>query len=516
MGKVYGIDLGTTYSCIATINDYGKPEVINNQDSSPVTPSVVAFEESGNVSVGEAAKSQLESDPQNVCSTIKREIGKRDYNFIAFGKEYSPETISSLILKKIVKDAQEVSGSEVKDVVITCPAYFGMDQRDATKKAGILAGLNVLEVLNEPTAAAISYGIDVNTPQTVMVYDLGGGTFDVTIINVSSGEIRVVATGGDHQLGGKNWDEKIIKYAVDKFCAATGSSEDDIYSNLEMMGELELKAEAVKQQLTQKDKAIIKVNSEKIEITRDIFDDITKDLLTATIDMTRSTMKDAEEKGTQKYDKILLVGGSTRMKQVMERLKKEFPSTPIEFCDPDQSVAKGAAIEAARIVANLANEKGDKGAIPPGFQNKKLRIINVLSQSIAEEFYDPDKREHYIVNIIKKNTELPHDCVSTCYTVEDGQTGVRIRILENASSDYNVDESICSDVVQDVLKFPKPMPKGTPVETTFHFTEEGLLTITSTHKESGASLTMEAKLVNSLTEKQMEEEQEKIAGLTIM
>lgn len=238
MAKVFGIDLGTTYSCIAFVNDYGKAEVVNNQDSSPITPSVVAFEEGGNVSVGNAAKETLKSDPDNVCTTIKRQMGKRDYTFNAFGNEYTPEAISALILQKVTNDASQILGEEVKNVVITCPAYFGLSEREATKNAGEIARLNVLGILNEPTAAAISYGMQVDTPQTVMVYDLGGGTFDVTVIKVENGTIQVVATGGDHMLGGKDWDNTIREYVVNTYCEQTGESSDSIYDDNETMGDL--------------------------------------------------------------------------------------------------------------------------------------------------------------------------------------------------------------------------------------------------------------------------------------
>lgn len=528
MSKIFGIDLGTTYSCIAYVNEYGVAEVVNNQDSSPVTPSVVAFEEGGAVSVGSAAKETLNSDPDNVCSTIKRQMGKRDYMFNAFGKEYSPEAISSLILKKLTKDAGEVLGEEVKNVVITCPAYFGLDERDATKKAGEIAGLNVLGILNEPTAAAISYGMQVDNPQTVMVYDLGGGTFDVTIIKVGNGKIQVVATGGDHMMGGKDWDDAIREYAINTYCEQTGESSDSIYDDSEIMGDLELKAETAKKQLTQKEKAIIKLNGEKIEITRDLFNDKTKDQLESTITKTHETMEDAAKKGVTEYDKILLVGGSTRMLQVMDRLKQEFPNTPIEFCDPDQSVAKGAAIYGINMAAFSQSEgeskisEEEKAEIKKnpvffgdGKQPKPIDVENVISQSIAVKLICEDGKEH-IVNQIFKNTEIP--CVHELHagTQQANQTTVKIEIFENASNDEYVEEELCKPLVDGELgPLPENLPAHAPIDVVFKIDENGLLSIDAEHKPSGATKHLEVNLQNALTQKELEEEKEKVSGLSM-
>ncbi len=527
MAKIFGIDLGTTYSCIAYVNDYGMPEVISNKESSPVTPSVVAFEEGGAVSVGNAAKETLNSDPQNVCTTIKRQMGKRDFMFNAFGTDYTPETISALILKKLAKDAGEVLKEEVKDVVITCPAYFGLDERDATKKAGQIAGFNVLAVLNEPTAAAISYGMQVDNPQTVMVYDLGGGTFDVTIIKVENGKIRVVATGGDHELGGKDWDEVIRQYVIEKYCEATGDSEDSIYDDMEAMGDLELKAETAKKLLTQKDKAVVKLNGEKIEISREQFDEKTGALLESTIKKTHETMEDAAKKGVASYDKILLVGGSTRMPQVDARLRQEFPNIPIEFCDPDQSVAKGAAIYGINKAVFIFEEGEDKKAIQsnPIFQfgsgkGKALEIVNVISQSIAVRLRCEDKQMH-IVNQIYKNTEIPCQQVLYAGTDEANQTTVHIEIFENSSAERYVEEEQCKPLVDGELgPLPANLPANAPINVVFNIDESGLLSIDAEYKPDGAAEAsvkkhLEVNLQNALTQKEFEEEMKKVSGLRV-
>ncbi len=539
MEKIFGIDLGTTYSCIAYVNEYGQPEVVNNQDSSPVTPSVVAFEEGGNVSVGAAAKETLNSDPEHVCSTIKRQMGKRDFKFYAFDQEYNPEGISALILTKLTKDASEVLGEEVKNVVITCPAYFGLEERDATKKAGEIAGLNVLGILNEPTAAAISYGLQIENPQTVMVYDLGGGTFDVTIIKVESGSIQVVATGGDHMMGGKDWDDAIRQHVISTYCDQTGESMESVYCDNEIMGDLELKAETAKKQLTQKDKATIKLNSVKVEITREQFDQMTHDLLESTITKTRETMDEAAKHGVTQYDKILLVGGSTRMLQVKERLEKEFSNIPIEFCDPDQSVAKGAAIfglnQAAFYVPDPIGGEGGDAAEPaiseaaqeeikknPIFQfgggsgqAKAINIVNVISQSIAVKLFCSDNQEH-IVNQILKNTQVPCDHTLNAGTHVANQTAVTIEIYENGSSDEWVDENLCKLLVDGELgPLPENLPENEPIDVVFKIDANGLLSIDAVHPASGVTKHMEVSLQNSLTQQELEEEKAKIGGLRV-
>ena len=507
MAKIFGIDLGTTYSCISYVDEYGRPVVVTNQESSPVTPSVVAFEEGGNVSVGQAAKGKLETDPSNVCSAIKRQMGRRDYTFTAFGQDYSPEAISSMILSKLAKDAGEILGEEVKDVVITCPAYFGMDEREATKQAGILAGLNVLDIINEPTAAAFSYGLSLETPQTVMVYDLGGGTFDVTIIRVANGEIRVVATGGDPQLGGKDWDDAIREFVIGKYAEMTGESTDTIYDDMEVMGDLELKAESAKKQLTLTNSAAIRLKGKKIEFTKEEFDQQTQALLESSIAMMHEAMDAAAAKGVTAFDKVLLVGGSTRMTQIKARLKTEFPSTPIEFCDPDQSVSKGAALYGITLKQPLSIGGG---------QAKKPILINVISHSVAIKLIVDDNGTEKIVNQIYKQTELPHTKPLQVGTVVENQTSVYMEFFENNSDDEYVPEDMCKPLIQGELgPLPDHLPKGAPIELLFNITEQGLLTIDAKDLTGGATKHLEVQLQNVLSKEELEAEKKKVSGLRI-
>lgn len=527
MAKIFGIDLGTTYSCISYVDEFGKPEVVINKDHSPVTPSVVAFENGDHSFVGQAAKETLITDPANVCSTIKRQMGKKDYTFTAFGKDYSPQTISSFILKKLAQDTGEVLGEEVKDVVITCPAYFGMDEREATKQAGDLAGLNVLAIINEPTAAAISYGLNIENPQTVMVYDLGGGTFDVTIIQVANREIRVIATGGDHQLGGKDWDDAIRDYVIGKYAEMTGESTDSIYDDMEVMGDLELKAEKAKTQLTDKNSTVIRLNGQKIEITREEFEQQTKSLLESSIAKMHDTMDAAAAKGVTSFDKVLLVGGSSFMPQVKERLLVEFPSTPIDFCDPNQSVAKGAAIYGINIAAfPVAADDAPKPTVEVDTNNpifhigggrpQAIKIVNVISHCVAVKLLVDDNGTEKIVNQIYKNTEIPLTVSRQFGTAVENQTSVYMEFFENDSEDEYVPEEWCRPLIQDELgPLPDHLPKNSPIEFLFNITEQGLLTIDVKDLTGGATKHLEVQLQNVLSKEELEAERKKISGMRI-
>lgn len=537
MSKIFGIDLGTTYSCIAYVDEYGKPVTVPNQENSPVTPSVVFFETGGNVSVGDVAKQALESDPDLVCSTIKRQMGNADFRFNANGTDYKPETISSLILKKLAKDASEKLGEEVKDVVITCPAYFGLDEREATKNAGEIAGLNVLSIINEPTAAAISYGLKAEEAQTVMVYDLGGGTFDVTIIKVDSGVIEVVATGGDHNLGGKDWDAEIQKYAIDQYVQQTGGSADDIYDDTVTLGDLELKSEQAKKQLSQREKTSFRLNGAKIEISVEQFENNTASLLQSSIDKTRDTMNEAAAKGVTHYDKILLVGGSTFMPQVKKRLEQEFAGIPIEFCDPNESVARGAAIygqniEAYQKALEIAQKTGQKVEdvieevtssqdggwhLPSG--QKPVVVKNVVSKSYALQMQDPNTRELKLYNFIFKNSAIPLDVAISASTVEANQTSVLLSVFENdyakgASEGDIVNDDDAKLLISDELKpLPENLPANAPIDVIMKIDEQGLLSVDARDVTGGRTVHMEVKLQSVMSAEEKEEAKSQVNTL---
>ena len=352
---VFGIDLGTTYSCIALIRIDGttKAEVIRNNEGDYMTPSVVSFE-GNSVIVGNAAKTEATLNPDTTVMLVKTLMGKSNFAIRYNGEDRTPEEISSYILRKLAKDASEQLGVEVKDVVITCPAYFGIAERVATKNAGIIAGLNVLEIISEPIAAALFYGCAKEQDEkTILVYDLGDETFDVTIMRISSNKIEIICSDGDHDLGGKKWNDILIRYLVDQFIKKTGHDvEFDEYA----VQDLRLKAEKIKKQLISKNQIgyIMEVagNIEKIFITRDKFDEITSTLLDETLKKTEEVIEVARKKGYGKIDEILLVGGSTRMLQVKKALTEKFSESKIKILEPDKAVVKGAAIHALNIYVN--------------------------------------------------------------------------------------------------------------------------------------------------------------------
>src|SRR5437868_2726037 len=321
--RVYGIDLGTTYSAIAYVDEHGKPVIVPNQESERITPSVVLFD-GENIIVGDTAKESAKVEPHRVVSRIKQHMGDPHFVFEYEGQVFSPEDISSFILRKVVGDAEIALGEDEKitDVVITCPAYFGTAEREATANAGKLAGLNVRAVLNEPTAAAIAYGLEQGEDQVVLVYDLGGGTFDITMIEIKDRLIRVICTGGDHRLGGVLWDESIVMYLAEQFAAQTSEPTDPL-DDPEVLNDLFLQAERGKKTLTQREKAPFRVThagrQARVELDRDKFEEITQHLLDRTIELTQEMLADAQAKGHESFDKIILVGGATRMPQVIAR-----------------------------------------------------------------------------------------------------------------------------------------------------------------------------------------------------
>ena len=349
---VYGIDLGTTYSCIAYQDEDGRPTVIKNMDTNAdTTPSVVQWGEDGTVIVGQEAKDTGVLEPDRTIAFVKQLMGKSPVAITIDGKDISPTEVSSYILRELAKQAGAQMDDEVKDVVITCPAYFGEAERTATKQAGEIAGLNVLSIIEEPTAAAICYGVTrADEDKNVLIYDLGGGTFDITVMKITNGEIRVVTTEGDHDLGGKQWDNALSSILVDKFTAESGYDGDPFTAenNEEFLQDLAIKAERAKQALSNKASAKTMLEFEgeraRVEVTREEFDAATKDLLDSTVTLTKKALEDAKKEGVN-VDEILLVGGSTKMPQVQEMIKDTFNIEPKNF-EPDEAVAKGAAIYA--------------------------------------------------------------------------------------------------------------------------------------------------------------------------
>ena len=517
---VFGIDLGTTYSCIAYVDDYGRPTVVKNIDGQLTTPSVVEL--GSTVIVGEEAKKNAVLSPDAVVSMVKRHMGEEGWRFSYQGQDYTPEQISSFILKKLVGDAKNDVGHDITRVVITCPAYFGVNEREATAIAGRIAGLEVLEIINEPTAAAIAYSMekaDQQMPdQVALVYDLGGGTFDVTVIEIKQGAITVIATGGDHHLGGRDWDSVIVLYLSQQWMQETGMYDDPMTSP-ETLQDLWMRAEDAKRALTQRTETTVRVTYQgqaaSIKLTRDKFNELTANLLDRTIDLTKQTLQDAAAKGYSSFSQLLLVGGSTKMPQVKERLTQEFSMEPRLF-DPDESVAKGAALYGLKLSLGQRIESLEKQGMSPAQakqtvasemgvrltlvdQMQGTTIINVISHSFGIRALNAMDRE-VISNLVIRQHPVPATKTQTFYTVQANQTQVKLYIMENDEDGKEVaDLSRGRELSSADLGLPPGLPKSAPIEVTFEINEQGRLEMTARELSTGRTVNavIETKAVMS-------------------
>jgi molecular chaperone DnaK len=533
---VFGIDLGTTYSCIAVVDEQsGQPSLIANAEGDVTTPSVVYFEDSRTRVVGKEARNTAVLEPDRVVDMVKRSIGAPDWRWSFEGQEYTAEEISAYILRKLADDAEQSLGIRPADVVITCPAYFGIPQREATAAAGRIAGLNVLEVINEPTAAAIAYGLQDDSDQVVLVYDLGGGTFDVSIIEVKDGSVSVIATGGDHELGGCDWDEKVVTFFAQEWMRQTGST-DNPAGSPETLQDLWRRAEDAKRALSARTETRVTVSHQgqraAITLSRDKFDELTAALLGNTIALTTDTIAAARKLGCPPVARLLLVGGSTRMPQVTERLRAELGLEP-QVHEPDQSVAKGAAVygqklaigrrigieidrqlgatpeaAAAQPVPDEVRERAQETvAAEMGMRLSALRrlddmkVTNVLSHSfgvVALRGAGGGDGE-FISNLVLAQSPLPASYTRTYGTAEGGQHTVHLRVMENTLPDHAVDNLDQGTEVGDaVLPLTPGLPAGSPIEVTFEVDRQGRLHITGKDMAAGGK-SVEAVIETSRT-----------------
>ena len=548
--RVYGIDLGTTYSAIAYVDEHGKPVIVPNQESERITPSVVLFD-GDSVIVGNTAKESAKVEPGKVVSRVKQHMGDPNFVFEAEGQVFSPEDISSFILRKVVGDAEIALGGEpISDVVITCPAYFGTAEREATANAGRLAGLNVRGVLNEPTAAAIAYGLEQGDDQTVLVYDLGGGTFDVTMIEIKDRLIRVICTGGDHRLGGVLWDEAVVMYLAEQFREQTGEESDPL-DDPEVLNDLFLQAERGKKTLTQREKAPFRVThagkQARVELDRSKFEEITKPLMDRTIELTREMLADAKLKGHQTFDKLILVGGSTRMPQVTARLIEEFGKEPESF-DPDEAVAKGAALyglkeslqdEVKEILSGGNSENGQGGDMyalegvseeeveqaldqletqlgftltGPVRELVNTRIVNVLSKSLGVVAKDASNKQ-VVVYLLPRNSEVPMDRHTDFGTDVANQGGVDIVVMAGERDSPAVED--CQDVGTATLNLPNGLPARSPIRVKFAISRDGRLTVTATDLTGGGSIDVEFETEAVLNAEEVEKRSSALRLLSV-
>ncbi|BCL77978.1 molecular chaperone DnaK [Ktedonobacteria bacterium brp13] len=533
---VFGIDLGTTYSCIAYVDEYGKAIVIPNSEGDYTTPSVIQFDGEQRI-IGREAKSNAVLDASKVVEMVKRQMGDANWRFYYNDTDYAPEEISSYILRKLKDDAELYLDQPVNNVVITCPAYFGIAQRNATVKAGELAGLNVREVINEPTAAAITYGLQEERDQTVLVYDLGGGTFDVTVIEIKGGDIRVIATGGDHNLGGRNWDERLVNHLADQWVFETQSSEHPTESE-ETLQDLWSRSEEAKKALTARmeTKVVIAHAGKRLglTVTRDTFNELTEDLLDRTIEFTKMTLEQASLRGYEQCDQILLVGGSTRMPQVEARLKAEF-AIPQRLFDPEQAVAKGAAsygyklrldemmattlstltgtpaeevriddLDQTLIKQAVRQIADDEGLLIGSVQKAvEMTVTNVASHSFGIIAVDSKSKQDIISNIVQANDPIPVRKMKNYWTLEQGQINVNIQIVENNVAASRVEDVNQGQIIGDaVLHLPAGLPEHTILEVTFDLQRDGRLHVHGTEPGSRAAIEADIETSSGITDEE--------------
>ena len=465
-----GIDLGTTYSCLAYIDDKGDPIIEKNFEQEETTPSVILFNEDREIIVGSPAKDMAAMYPsERTFVSVKRYIGT-DYEVDVDGETYTPVTLSASILRKILGDFNEAHDYEVKRAVITCPAYFGQNERDSTRNAGIIAGLEDVIIINEPTAAAISFGYGTDgSKKRVLVYDLGGGTFDVTILDIDGSTFNAVATDGVRLLGGRDWDVALSSLILEKVSQLSGVLVEDLENNENAVLTLDIDTESIKKRLTtaESTRGSMTVNGERIlyKVTRDEFEAVTVSLFDRTMAVIDDVLR-SKDFTIEDIDDIILVGGSCKMPHIKEGIKKEYPNTSVQLFDPDRSVARGAALFARS--ESLKETEASEHSVD---------VKNVLSKTFGVKV-DYNGKD-LISNLIYRNEPLPMENVKVYYPLEDGQESVQIQIFENSTlrSDNEPRTEIDDGtyVGAFVMELPEGVVMNTPVTVRFMAAEDGTI-----------------------------------------
>ncbi|MDI9259340.1 molecular chaperone DnaK [Alicyclobacillus sendaiensis] len=491
MGKVIGIDLGTTNSCVAVLEG-GEPVVIPNAEGNRTTPSVVAFTKDGERLVGDVAKRQAITNPDRTIISIKRHMGT-DYKVTIDGKSYTPPEISAMILQKLKADAEAFLGEPVTQAVITVPAYFSDSQRQATRDAGRIAGLEVLRIINEPTAAALAYGLDKEEDQTILVFDLGGGTFDVSILELGDGVFEVKATSGNNHLGGDDFDNRIIQYLIDLFKKDTGI---DLSHDRMAMQRLKDAAEKAKKELSSTLTTTISLpfisadatgpKHLEVNLTRAKFEELTADLVEATMGPTRQALQDAGLTPAD-IDKVILVGGSTRIPAVQEAVKRLIGKEPSKGVNPDEVVAIGAAIQAGVLTGEV----------------KDIVLLDVTPLSLGIETMGG-----VFTRIIPRNTTIPTSKSQIFTTAADNQTSVEIHVLQGEREMAADNKTLGRFTLNDI----PPAPRGVPqIEVTFDIDANGIVHVSAkdlaTGKSQRITITASSGLSKEEVERMMKEAQ---------
>ena len=488
MGKIIGIDLGTTNSCVSVMEG-GKPVVIVNADGNRTTPSVVGFSKTGERLVGDVAKRQAVTNHERTVISIKRHMGT-DYKVTIDDKKFSPQEISAIILQKLKADAEAHLGESVTEAVITVPAYFTDSQRQATKDAGRIAGLDVKRIINEPTAAALAYGLDNEHEQKILVYDLGGGTFDVSVIDIGDGVIEVLATSGDNHLGGDDFDQKIIDYLVQEFNKQEGI---DLSQDKVAMQRLKEAAETAKKELSQKTSANVLIpficaggQSLDVTITRAKFDELTADLVERTMGPVRTALSDAGVSPSE-LDKVLLVGGSTRIPAVQDAVKRITGKEPFKGINPDECVAVGAAIQGGKLSGEAGS--GD------------ILLLDVTPLTLGIETMGG-----VATAVIPKNTTIPTKKSQVFSTAADNQPAVDIHVVQGERPMANDNKTLGNFKLDGIM----PAPRGIPqIEVTFDIDANGIVKVSAkdlgTGKEQHITITASTNLSDEEIEKAVKE-----------
>ncbi len=472
MGRIIGIDLGTTNSCASVVID-GKAEVIPSSEGKRTTPSIVAFTEYGDLLVGEPAERQSVMNPKRTFSSIKRKMGT-DWKADIDGKKYVPQEISAMILRKIKKDAEAYLGEPVEEAVITVPAYFNDTQRQATKDAGVIAGLSVRRIINEPTSAALAYGLDHGSPQKVMVYDLGGGTFDVSIIEIGDGIIEVLSTSGDNHLGGDDFDAEIVSWIVSEF---KRKEKIDLSKNVSAMQRVKEAAEQAKKDLSSCENATIslpficeydrEIRHLEMTLSRTKFDELTRALVERTAIPVEKALNDANLAKSE-LNKVLLVGGSTRIPAVRKKVRELTGIAPSLDLNPDECVAIGAAIQGDTLSGHHLAKVGG---------GSDLLLLDVTSLSLSIETIGG-----VATRLIERNTTLPAHYSRVFSTAQNYQSSVDIRVLQGERPMAQDNKTIGTFKLKGIRKAPAGVPK---IEVTFDIDANGILIVSAKDLDTG-------------------------------